>query len=68
MPECIYISQWNFIVGDLFKVKDDYGKYSNMAQKLIMWLRSKTQVLTLFCDIQMATMRKTLAIIQAVLT
>ena len=62
------MSQWNLIVGDLFKVKDDYGKYGNMAQELITWLRSKTQVLALLCDIQMATMGKTLTIIRAVLT
>lgn len=55
--------QWNLIVSDLFKVKDDYGKYGDMAQELITWLRSKTQVLTLLCDIQMATMGKTFAII-----
>ena len=64
----MYISQWNLIIGDLFKVKDDYGKYGDMAQELITWLRSKTQVLALLRDIQMATMGKTLAIIQAVLT
>lgn len=39
-----------------------------MAQELITWLRSKTQVLALLRDIQMATMGKTLAIIRAVLT
>lgn len=66
--ECIHMSQWNLIVGDLFKVKDDYGKYGNMAQELITWLRSKMQVLALLHDIQMATMGKTLAIIRAVLT
>ncbi|KAF9220208.1 hypothetical protein BS17DRAFT_769449 [Gyrodon lividus] len=56
-------STWNLIVGDLFKVKDDYGKYGDMAQELIMWPWSKMQVLVLLCEIQMATIRKTLAII-----
>ncbi|KAF8549193.1 hypothetical protein OG21DRAFT_1488736 [Imleria badia] len=66
VPDCL--AHQNLIVGDLFKVKDDYGKYGNMAQELITWLRSKTQVLTLLRNIQMATMGKTLAIIRAVLT
>jgi hypothetical protein len=49
-------------------VKDDYAEYGDMVQDLITWLRSKTQVLALLCEIQMASMGKTLAIIRAVLT
>ncbi|KAF9220022.1 hypothetical protein BS17DRAFT_853447 [Gyrodon lividus] len=30
--------QWNLIIGDLFKVKDDYGEYGDMAQELITLL------------------------------
>ncbi|KIJ19529.1 hypothetical protein PAXINDRAFT_8016 [Paxillus involutus ATCC 200175] len=67
VPDCL-AHQWNLIVGDLFKVKDDYAEYGDMVQDLIMWLRSKTQVLGLLCEIQMASMGKTLAIIRAVLT
>ncbi|KAI9570855.1 hypothetical protein HD554DRAFT_2037075 [Boletus coccyginus] len=50
IPDCL-THQWNLIVGDLFKVKDDYGKYGDMVQELITWLRSKTQVLALLHDI-----------------
>jgi len=60
--------QFNLIVGDLFKAKDDYGHYGDLAQELITWLRSKTHVLALLRDLQIATTGKTLAIIRAVLT
>ncbi|KAG1730368.1 uncharacterized protein EDB91DRAFT_1059506 [Suillus paluster] len=60
--------QWNLIVGDLFKVKDDYGIYEDMVQELIMWLCSKTRVLAILCEIQMATIGKMLAVLRAVLT
>ncbi|KAF9236931.1 hypothetical protein BU15DRAFT_76419 [Melanogaster broomeanus] len=53
VPDCL-AHQWNLIIGDLFKVKDDY--------------EDKTQVLALLCEIQMASMGKTLAIIRAILT
>ncbi|KIK76838.1 hypothetical protein PAXRUDRAFT_17906 [Paxillus rubicundulus Ve08.2h10] len=53
VPDCL-AHQWNLIVGDLFKVKDNYG--------------DKTQVLALLHDIQIATIGKTLTIIQAILT
>ncbi|KAG1752181.1 hypothetical protein EDB19DRAFT_1627844, partial [Suillus lakei] len=56
------------IVGDLFKAKDDYGQYGDLAQELITWLRSKTHILALLCELQMSTVGKTLAIIRAVLT
>lgn len=39
-----------------------------MAQELITWLRSKTQVLALLREIQMATIGRTVAILRAVLT
>ena len=39
-----------------------------MAQELIMWLRSKTQVLALLREIQIATIGWTVAILCAVLT
>ncbi|KAF8439857.1 hypothetical protein L210DRAFT_3402144 [Boletus edulis BED1] len=60
--------QWNLIVGDLFKVKDDYAVYGDMAQELITWLRGKTRVLALLREIQMATIGRTIAILRAVLT
>jgi len=60
--------KWNLIVGDLFKVKDDYALYGDMAQELIAWLRSKTHVLAILREIQMATISKTLAILRPVLT
>ncbi|KAJ8590093.1 hypothetical protein M405DRAFT_737485, partial [Rhizopogon salebrosus TDB-379] len=60
--------QFNLIVGDLFRVKDDYGQYGDLAQELITWLRSKTHVLALLRELQLSTMGKTLAIIRAVLT
>ncbi|KAG2360241.1 ribonuclease H-like domain-containing protein, partial [Suillus spraguei] len=50
------------------QVKDDYGVYGDMAQELITWLRSKTRVLAILCEIQMATIGKTLAVLRAVLT
>ena len=59
--------QWNLIVGDLFKVKDDYMEYEDMAQELFTWLRSKTWVLALLREIQMVTIGWTVAILQAVL-
>jgi hypothetical protein len=62
------IYKWNLIVGDLFKVKDDYGVYGDMAQELITWLHSKTQVLAILREIQMATIGKNLAVLRAVLT
>ncbi|KIK93676.1 hypothetical protein PAXRUDRAFT_144538 [Paxillus rubicundulus Ve08.2h10] len=37
VPNCL-AHQWNLIVGDLFKVKDDYEEYGDMAQELITWL------------------------------
>lgn len=55
-------------MGDLFKVKDDYGQYGDLAQDLITWLHSKTHVLALLRELQMSTLGKTLAIICAVLT
>ncbi|KAG2116714.1 uncharacterized protein F5147DRAFT_649153 [Suillus discolor] len=67
IPDCL-AHQWNLIVGDLFKVKDDYGVYGDMAQELITWLRSKTHVLAILREIQMATIGKTLAVLRAVLT
>ncbi|KIK77613.1 hypothetical protein PAXRUDRAFT_17383 [Paxillus rubicundulus Ve08.2h10] len=67
VPDCL-AHQWNLIVGDLFKVKDDYGEYGDMAQELITWLGSKMQVLALLRNIQIATIGKTLIIIQAILT
>ena len=60
--------KWNLIVGDLFKVKDDYALYGDMAQELIAWLHSKTHVLAILREIQMATISKTLAILRPVLT
>ncbi|KAG2066161.1 hypothetical protein BDR04DRAFT_1030793, partial [Suillus decipiens] len=60
--------QFNLIVGDLFKAKNDYGQYGDLAQELITWLHSKTHVLALLCELQMSTIGKTLAIIRAVLT
>jgi hypothetical protein len=62
------IYKWNLIVGDLFKVKDDYGVYGDMVQELITWLCSKTQVLAILHEIQIATIGKTLAVLRAVLT
>ncbi|KAG1770536.1 hypothetical protein EDD22DRAFT_843204 [Suillus occidentalis] len=59
---------FNLIVGDLFKAKDDYGQYGDLTQELITWLRSKTYVIALLCELQMSTMGKTLTIIHAVLT
>ncbi|KAG0707177.1 ribonuclease H-like domain-containing protein, partial [Suillus ampliporus] len=50
------------------QVKDDYGIYGDMAQELITWLRSKTRVLAILREIQMATIGKTLAVLRAVLT
>ncbi|KAG1865766.1 hypothetical protein DFJ58DRAFT_150772 [Suillus subalutaceus] len=67
VPNCL-AHQWNLIVGDLFKVKDDYGVYGDMAQELITWLRSKTRVLAILREIQMVTIGKTLAVLRAVLT
>ncbi|KAI6144268.1 hypothetical protein BKA82DRAFT_4016974 [Pisolithus tinctorius] len=32
--------KWNLIVGDLFKAKDDYTVYGDMAQDLITWLHT----------------------------
>jgi isoprenylcysteine carboxyl methyltransferase (ICMT) family protein YpbQ len=55
-------------VGDLFKAKDDYGQYGDLAQELITWLHSKTYVLALLCELQMSTMGNTLTIIHTVLT
>jgi hypothetical protein len=55
-------------VGDLFKAKDDYGQYGDLAQELITWLHSKTYVLALLHELQMSTMGKTLSIIRTVLT
>ncbi|KAG0702163.1 hypothetical protein DFH29DRAFT_805286, partial [Suillus ampliporus] len=60
--------QFNLIVRNLFKAKDDYGQYGDLAQELITWLHSKTHVLALLHELQMSTIRKTLAIIHAVLT
>ncbi|KAG2029306.1 hypothetical protein BDR03DRAFT_881166, partial [Suillus americanus] len=60
--------QFNLIVGDLFKAKDDYGQYGDLTQDLITWLHSKTHVLALLHELQMSTLGKTLAIICAVLT
>jgi hypothetical protein len=62
------IYKWNLIVGDLFKVKDDYVVYGDMAQELITWLCSKTHVLAMLREIQMVTVGKTLAVLRAVLT
>ncbi|KAG2033154.1 hypothetical protein BDR03DRAFT_1014523 [Suillus americanus] len=66
-PDCL-AHQFNLIVGDLFKAKDDYGQYGDLTQYLITWLRSKTHVLALLCALQMSMLGKTLAIIRAVLT
>lgn len=55
-------------MGDLFKAKDDYGQYGDLAQELITWLRSKTHVLALLRELQLSTIGKTLSIIRAVLT
>ncbi|KAG1802172.1 uncharacterized protein HD556DRAFT_1228363 [Suillus plorans] len=63
-----YFLQFNLIVGDLFKVKDDYGQYGDLAQDLITWLRSKTHILALLHELQISTLGKTLSIIRAVLT
>ncbi|KAG1727642.1 ribonuclease H-like domain-containing protein [Suillus paluster] len=67
VPNCL-AHQWNLIVSDLFKVKDDYGIYGDMAQELITWLCSKTCVLTSLHEIQMATIGKMLTVLRAVLT
>ncbi|KAG2030206.1 hypothetical protein BDR03DRAFT_1017378 [Suillus americanus] len=66
-PDCL-AHQFNLIVGDLFKAKDDYGQYGDLAQDLITWLHSKTHVLALLCELQMTILGKTLAIICTVLT
>ncbi|KAI6145407.1 hypothetical protein BKA82DRAFT_3981667, partial [Pisolithus tinctorius] len=60
----------NLIVGDLFKARDDYTVYGDMAQDLITWLCSKTHVLALLqeIEIQTVTYGKTLTILRPVLT
>jgi hypothetical protein len=60
--------QFNPIVGNLFRVKDDYGQYGDLAQELIVWFCSKTHVLALLRELQLSTMGKTVAIIRTVLT
>ncbi|KAG9313667.1 hypothetical protein JVU11DRAFT_6011 [Chiua virens] len=45
------------------QVKDDYAVYGDMAQELIMWLQSKTQVLALLREIQMVTIGHMVAIL-----
>ncbi|KAH7919498.1 hypothetical protein BV22DRAFT_1090514, partial [Leucogyrophana mollusca] len=73
-PDC-YAHQINLIVGDYFKapVVTIYKDYTKKATELITWLRSKTIVLSLLRDIQVALNQsaqrhRVLSVIRAVLT
>ncbi|KAF5385054.1 hypothetical protein D9615_001008 [Tricholomella constricta] len=63
-----YAHQINLIVGDYFKSNKDVLAYTDLATELIAWLRSKTLLLGLIRQSQIATHGRTLAIIRAVLT
>ncbi|KZP34710.1 hypothetical protein FIBSPDRAFT_971865, partial [Athelia psychrophila] len=56
------------VVGDYFKSDTDVLDYTDMANELITWLRSKTIVLALIRDIQVNTGSALVAVIRAVLT
>jgi hypothetical protein len=68
-----HIGQINLIVGDYFKCTISiHSQYTNQATELITWLRSKTQVLGMMRDIQIAmsesNQQPALAVIRPVIT
>jgi len=62
------IAQINLVVGDYFKSATTALDYTDMANELITWLRSKTLVLALIRQTQEESTGRPLAVICAVLT
>jgi hypothetical protein len=60
--------QVNLVVGDYFRSGIDVLDFTDLANALITWLRSKTLVLALLRNAQLETTGTALAIIRAVLT
>lgn len=66
--ECSLRLQINLVVGDYFKSDDELLDYTDQATELITWLRSKSLVLAILRDAQVALDKPVLAVIRAVLT
>jgi hypothetical protein len=60
--------QVNLVVGDYFRSPIDVLQYTDIANELITWLRSKTLVLALLRKAQLDTRGTALTVIRAVLT
>ena len=60
--------QTNLIVGDFFKSSAEFLQYTDKATELIGWLRGKTYILALLCEVQQTNSLRVLAVIRAVLT
>ncbi|KAJ3777435.1 hypothetical protein FB446DRAFT_615658, partial [Lentinula raphanica] len=58
----------NLIVGDYFKVDQEFLTYSKDASELITWMRSKIYVLALIRSTQLDTRQPVVTVIRAVLT
>jgi hypothetical protein len=63
-----YGHQVNLVVGDYFRSPVAVLEYTDIANELITWLRSKTLVLALLRKAQLDTTGTALAVIRAVLT
>ncbi|EIW73939.1 hypothetical protein CONPUDRAFT_78412 [Coniophora puteana RWD-64-598 SS2] len=63
-----YAHQINLIVGNYFKSRSDLFVYTNLANKLISWLRGKIIFLALIKEFQKNTGESATAVIWAVLT
>ena len=67
VPDC-YGHQSNLIVGNFFRSNAEFLQFTDKATELIGWLRGKTYVLSLLCEVQLTNSLHILAVICAVLT
>ncbi|KAF5350685.1 hypothetical protein D9756_008505 [Leucocoprinus leucothites] len=63
-----YAHQINLVVGDYFKHGCDFLEYTDMAESLITWIRSKTMLLGLIQEEQIRQNKRPTTIIRPVLT